>query len=840
MTGSNGIVKKTASFQDRNLDTQIDNLVEGLTSFPFLGILTSDPTTTGWGAKNICWWIYCGTPTAIVIRYWDGGRIQNFSSDYHSVLDVDFDADTFLYAAVDDTPVATSPADVLVALSGHAGATFDWNDQDLIGIGDIVLGDGKYIGQVAGPKITFDDTNNLLKFTDATNFHINPSSDNNLIMGSDAGNIGTISGDNNVVFGHDAGSLLAAGYENVLIGQNCGKSLDAGNNNVLIGKDCGPNLTMTNRVIAIGDKALFSGVTKPSRAIAIGFQAIYNATAGAGLIGIGVSALYANTIGTHNIGIGMAALASNQDGGYNIAIGDYAIDGGVIGFSNVSRTIAIGYFAGTNLQTGADHNILIGFQAGDILTTGSDNIIIGYDIDPSANDASNELNIGGAITGDLSTGDIKIAGTFGLTTCIDAAADVDKFLVLDVENNVDYRTGAEVLSDIGASASGHTHDDRYYTETEIDTWRNSVTQTEMGYLDGVTSDIQTQLNGKEAAGISVLEADFNADTFLYASADNTPLPTSPANVLAALSGHAGAAFDLNSQNLTGVGDIIVGNSSWIGLGAAAERLEFYSAGYAAFMGCNVGIGTTTPSGKLHIYSGDLLVDGNIVSYDLDGNSYIILKNSGSTNNNAFVFQGSDGVNEWYLGQFSDGGIFEIKGFESISTRLAIDNSGNVGIGVTDPDTLLELYKVGAPQLKLSGGAADYATFEVAADGDLEIKPVGGNVKIDGAISSKAMTVTAANDGDAIDVSGVNTIWVDTSDGDVIIGGTVGGVDGQSLCIVVHDPTNNVTVEDKEGTGNQDFYLHKGADETLTGEMGGWEFVNHGGGHWHDVSHAKHV
>jgi hypothetical protein len=35
-----------------------------------------------------------------------------------------------------------------------------------------------------------------------------------------------------------------------------------------------------------------------------------------------------------------------------------------------------------------------------------------------------------------------------------------------------------------------------YTQTEIDTWRNGVTQTEMGYLDGVTSDIQTQLNAK--------------------------------------------------------------------------------------------------------------------------------------------------------------------------------------------------------------------------------------------------------------------------------------------------------------------------------------------------------
>ena len=37
-----------------------------------------------------------------------------------------------------------------------------------------------------------------------------------------------------------------------------------------------------------------------------------------------------------------------------------------------------------------------------------------------------------------------------LRSVVNAGADVDKFLVLDASNNVDFRTGAEVLSDIGA------------------------------------------------------------------------------------------------------------------------------------------------------------------------------------------------------------------------------------------------------------------------------------------------------------------------------------------------------------------------------------------------------
>ena len=44
----------------------------------------------------------------------------------------------------------------------------------------------------------------------------------------------------------------------------------------------------------------------------------------------------------------------------------------------------------------------------------------------------------------------------------------------------------------------HNHDSSYYTKTLEDTWRNGVSQTEMGYLNGINSSIQTQLNGKAA------------------------------------------------------------------------------------------------------------------------------------------------------------------------------------------------------------------------------------------------------------------------------------------------------------------------------------------------------
>ena len=42
-----------------------------------------------------------------------------------------------------------------------------------------------------------------------------------------------------------------------------------------------------------------------------------------------------------------------------------------------------------------------------------------------------------------------MGGSLNITTVAAAGSDTDKFLVLDGSGNVDYRTGTQVLSDIG-------------------------------------------------------------------------------------------------------------------------------------------------------------------------------------------------------------------------------------------------------------------------------------------------------------------------------------------------------------------------------------------------------
>lgn len=94
--------------------------------------------------------------------------------------------------------------------------------------------------------------------------------------------------------------------------------------------------------------------------------------------------------------------------------------------------------------------------------------------------------------------------------------------------------------------------------------------------------------------------------------------------------------------------------------------------------------------------------------------------------------------------------------------------------------------------------------------------------------------------DNLDVADIGILFIDCSANDVTIGGFIGGINGQHLHVArLCAAVNDVTLEHNEGTGNQDIFLHRGADETLTGEYGGWTLVCNGS-NWFDVSHAKHV
>ena len=294
-------------------------------------------------------------------------------------------------------------------------------------------------------------------------------------------------------------------------------------------------------------------------------------------------------------------------------------------------------------------------------------------------------------------------------------------------------------------------------------------------------------------------------------------------------------------------DVFVPDGGTFGI-SGNELLTFNAAGTAVFSGCTVGIGAWT-EGTLHVHTataGAVAASGNA--------DELILENSAISGLSMLFPDNLSGRIYW--GTTADNDYHRIVGYGS--THASVAGHFNIRVAGADAWRIIPTVAIRSEfPLQIKESAA--ASADTAAYGQLWVKndapcawrytDDAGNEVISisnsllqhsGAIASATLDLSAAGPTDNLDVSGVNTVFVDTSGNNVTLGGTVGGVDGQILCVLVHDATNNFTIEHNEGTGNQDFILHAGADEVMTAEYGGWVFVNDGGDHWHDASHAKHV
>jgi len=113
----------------------------------------------------------------------------------------------------------------------------------------------------------------------------------------------------------------------------------------------------------------------------------------------------------NNTAVGVDALSSITSGTDNTSLGAEALTG----TSSGSENVAIGSQAGINNVSGSE-NVIIGYGSAPTLTSGSSNIIIGAAADVPTASTSNYLNIGGVITGDMSTGAVTLADGFMATT----------------------------------------------------------------------------------------------------------------------------------------------------------------------------------------------------------------------------------------------------------------------------------------------------------------------------------------------------------------------------------------------------------------------------------------
>lgn len=234
---------------------------------------------------------------------------------------------------------------------------------------------------------------------------------NNFFAGNQAGNSNT-SGNDNIFMGNQAGFANVGGLSNIFLGSNAGINNVSGSSNIFLGTSAGSSNTGSNNIF------------------------------------LGSSAGSTNNGGLLNVYIGSSAGAQNNAGFSNVAIGYQSGQGS--GTGNSANTL-VGYQSGIALTSGSN-NVLLGHRVGTTTTTGANNILIGSVLARSASD-SNYLNIGNAIYGNLSTGNIGIGTTTPITALHVASSSSGKEVVFFANTNTG--SGDEVLHlGVGGATAG--------------------------------------------------------------------------------------------------------------------------------------------------------------------------------------------------------------------------------------------------------------------------------------------------------------------------------------------------------------------------------------------------
>jgi hypothetical protein len=383
------------------------------------------------------------------------------------------------------------------------------------------------------------------------------------------GNAGTVDGTNFIgttdnvplnfrVFNQRAGRIeVASATANSFYGYRSG-NVNTGNFNTAIGYEAMLNNTTGRDNAAVGYRAMLNNTTGFENA-ALGRLALELNTTGIANTAIGSRALNKNTA-SENTAVGTEALFNNTTAGANTAVGVLSLAANTAGFNS-----ALGAFSMQSNTTGTQ-NAALGYRALISNTTGSLNTAIGNSagvtsIPANANTTGSQNTYLGYNSGPGTTTQLFNATAIGAN----AAVSQSNSLVLGGINGVNGATSSTNVG-IGTTTPAQT----------LDVNGNTLLRGSFVGIGGATTAIGS-------AGL-VLQDDNGAGGFggMYINSNATGLP------------FYGYALGGASNTWT-----YLDGTTWK-VWNAGDRLSVTSSG-------NVGIGTTTPSTRLHIAGGNLTV-----------------------------------------------------------------------------------------------------------------------------------------------------------------------------------------------------------------------------------------